>query len=326
MSLRSRTVLRVSVVVATHNRASRLRDLLASLRAQTVPAGEFEVVVVDDASHDGGETRRALAEEVARGGLRLRAIHRETSGGPGGARNTGWRAASGPLIAFIDDDCRAAPGWLAAGLAAAETRPDAVVQGRIDPMPEELVRLRPTARTLAVHGLGPWYETANIFYPRALIERLDGFDEEAFPGYGGEDTDLAWRAIAAGAPTIWAPEAQAYHAVDDVGWRGQLRIAARWTPTMLVYKRHPEFRRAAMYKRVFWKWQHYFLVRWLLALVLPRRWRALRFYLALPYNLYLLTDEGRRARWWHAPYVLLLDMVELGAVIRGAARYRVFIL
>jgi glycosyltransferase involved in cell wall biosynthesis len=312
---------RASVVVATHNRAGRLRDLLVSLRAQTVPADRFEVVVVDDASDDGGATRQVLAEFAG-----VRALRRDTSGGPGGARNTGWRAARAPLIAFIDDDCRAAPGWLAAGLAAAEAHPGAIVQGRIDPMPEELPRLRPTARTLAVERLGPWYETANIFYPRALIERLGGFDEQSFPGYGGEDTDLAWRAIAQGTHTVWAPGAQAYHAVDDVGWLGQVRLAARWTPTMLVYKRHPQFRRAAMYKRVFWKWQHYFLVRWLAALALRRRAPALSFFLALPYNRYLLTDRGRRARWWHAPYVLVLDLVELGAVVRGAVRYRVLIL
>ncbi len=318
-------MLRASVVVPTRNRAARLRELLASLRDQRVAAGEFEVIVVDDASADDGATRRALDDEIALGELRLRAIRRDAPGGPGGARNTGWRAAGAPVVAFIDDDCRAAPGWLAAGLAAAEARPGAIVQGRIDLIPEEAARLRPTARQFTVRRLGPWYETANIFYPRALLERLGGFDAAAFPVYG-EDTDLAWRAIAEGAETVWAPEALAFHAMQDAGWLGQLRHAARWTPLMLVFKRHPALRRAATHKRFFWKWQHYLLVRWLAAVALRRRARALSFFLALPYNVYLLTDRGRGARWWQAPYVLALDLVELGAAARGAVRYRVPIL
>ena len=77
---------------------------------------------------------------------------------------------------------------------------------------------------------------------------------------------------------------------------------------------------------MFWHWRHYLLLRWLIALAMPSRLGALRFYLALPYNHYLLTDESRRARWWHAPYVLMLDLVELAAVVRGAVRYRVLIL
>ena len=51
----------------------------------------------------------------------------------------------------------------------------------------------------------------------------------------------------------------------------------------------------------------------------------LAFWLALPYNRYLLIDESRRARWWHAPYVLALDATEMAAVLRGAVRYRVLI-
>src|SRR5688572_18253328 len=107
--------LAVSVVMATKDRARRLGDALASLRAQTIGLERFEVIVVDDGSTDA--TPQLLAD-AARSDLRVRPLRRETSGGPGAARNDGWRIATAPLVAFMDDDCVADPQWLEAGLAA----------------------------------------------------------------------------------------------------------------------------------------------------------------------------------------------------------------
>src|SRR5439155_11754789 len=119
----------VCVVVATRNRAERLRLLLDSLRSQSLPRSAFEVVVVDDGSTDG--TPGVLGEEAARGELPLRVIRQDRSAGVAGARNAGWRAGGGRLVAFVDDDCVADPGWLAAGLAAARDSDGlALVQGR----------------------------------------------------------------------------------------------------------------------------------------------------------------------------------------------------
>jgi GT2 family glycosyltransferase len=68
----------VSVVVATHNRSLRLRQLLAGLRAQTLPLDAFEVIVVDDGSSDAtqegphgrGSLRRPAALHPAAGRAR----------------------------------------------------------------------------------------------------------------------------------------------------------------------------------------------------------------------------------------------------------------
>ena len=106
----------IAVVAATHNRSDRLAALLDALRAQTLGSDRFEVVIVDDASSDG--TRELLAEARGRGDLALTVLHQDSSRGPAAARNAGWRAATAPLVAFTDDDCRPSPGWLAAGLRA----------------------------------------------------------------------------------------------------------------------------------------------------------------------------------------------------------------
>ncbi|MFL5895126.1 MAG: glycosyltransferase family 2 protein, partial [Thermoleophilaceae bacterium] len=228
-----------SVVVATHNRRDRLAAMLESLRAQTLEPTRFEIVVVDDASSD--ETPALLEREAQRPGPALRVTRQELSRGPAAARNAGWRAARGGLVAFIDDDCIAAAGWLEAGLAAHAQSPGAFVQGPVGPIPHEAERRGPFTRTVTVDSLGPYYQTCNIFYPRELLERLDGFDE-TFPNPGGEDTDLAWRAIEAGVEPVWAGDAAVHHAVNRFDLEGLVQLALRWAPSMEVYLRHPKLR------------------------------------------------------------------------------------
>jgi glycosyltransferase involved in cell wall biosynthesis len=315
---------KVAVVVATHNRCERLGRLLSSLTRQTIDAEEFEVVVVDDASGDGTQ---AVLAAAAKGPLVLRYLTRPVSSGPAQARNDGWHAARAPLIAFTDDDCEAAPGWLAEGLAAARTNPGSVIQGRVDPLPAETDRLSPFVRTLRVHGDGPYYQTCNIFYPRALLERLGGFDAAAYPLPGGEDTDLGWRAIEAGAPTTYAPGAQVFHAVSEIGAMGRLRVAARWSRSLQVYQRHPEARRRVFTRGVFWKPWHYTLLRALAAPLLPRRLRHLRVFLIAPYvDSLLVRCEYEHGRVWHAPFYVAEDLVEVSSALRASVRYRMFVL
>ncbi len=231
--------------------------------------------------------------------------------------------AAGELIAFTDDDCVPDPQWLERGLAAVAANPGAFVQGRTEPDPAELDALGPFSRTIEVTELHPAFNTCNIFYPREILERIDGFDDEAFDrAPGGEDCDLAWRAIAAGARPVFEPAALVHHAVDRVGPIGMLRVAARWTTPMLAYARHPELRRDFV-GGVFWKRTHYWLARMLLGLLLPARLAPIRAWLMYPY----LRDIWARGRVYGggpllAPWYVLLDVVETIAVARAAVRYR----
>ena len=315
----------VSVVAATHDRERRLAMLLDSLRAQTLPPESFEVIVVDDGSSDG--TRELLEREVERGDLSLRVIHRERSGGPGPARNDGWRAARAPLVAFTDDDCVADPRWLEAGLAAQGGEERAVVQGRTDPMPSELHLQGPFSRTLRMEQLGPMYQTANMFYPRALLEELEGFDAASFPMVG-EDTDLAWRAIAAGATTRFAPEAQVFHAVVPLGPVRYLRTAGRWAECVQLVRRHPELRRAQLFKRFFWHGNHWLLFRVLLAMALGRVLPLVVVnWLRAPYLINLVLRIQRRGGGpLILPYLVLFDVVEMAAMLRASAKYRTLVI
>jgi glycosyltransferase involved in cell wall biosynthesis len=311
----------VTVAVATHDRPARLAALLDALRAQTVGRDAFEVVVVDDGS--GPETAAVLEAERARGDLDLRVLRHERARGPGVARNAAWRAARAELVAFTDDDCAPAPGWLAAGLRAHAGDARAIVQGHTEPEPDGVEREGVLTRTLRVRGLGPWYETANMFYPRELLAALDGFDEGFGLRPGGEDTDLAHRALSAGREAVFAPDALVHHAVEDLGVRGTLRDASRWTATVRVFADHPEMR-AELSRGVFWSGWHWLVLRSLLALAAPR-W--LRRFVLLRHALQLHTRARRAgAGWWAVPVLLARDVIETVAVVRGAVRYRTFVL
>ena len=310
----------VSVVVPTHDRADRLRRLLASLRAQSIDRGSFEVIVVDDAS--GDDTRHALEAEEGAGELNLRTIRRSRSGGPAAARNHGWRAARAPLVAFTDDDCVADPRWLEAGLAAAEHNPGAIVQGRTDPDPSEMESYGPFSHTLWITEPTPWFETCNAFYARDLLERVDGFDEEAFPR-AGEDGDLAWRAIKSGAGHAFAGDARVWHAVVNMPPLARIGKGALRSDAMVALARHPELRRRHAWRRIFWDRHHELFLRALVALLLPRRLGPVAIWLAAPYVTFL---TERRTGPLLAPYLAIRDLVEVVAVVRGGVRTRTFLL
>lgn len=318
----SEPVPQVSVVVPTHDRPERLAALLAGLRSQTIAPEAFEVIVVDDGSLTPG-TLAVLAEEMGRGALRLRSVRHPTARGTAGGRNSGWRVARAPLVAFTDDDCVPEASWLSEALAVSGRHPGAIVQGRTEANPSELGRRGVFSRTISVEALGPQYEACNIFYPRELLERVDGFDETFGLFSAGEDTDLAWRALEAGAQTAFAPDAVVFHAVHELGPLRTLREAMRLNQTALVFARHPETR-VMLNRRLFWNGWHYLVIRSIVALALPGPVR--RFLLAR--HALQLAARAREAGAgpWVVPFLLLYDAIETAAVARGGLRYRTFVL
>ena len=293
----------VSVVVATRDRPERLGRLLESLRAQSVERDAFEIVVVDDAS----------AVEV-RAGDDVRLVRRADRGGPAAARNDGWRAASAPVVAFTDDDCEVVPNWLEAGLRVLGETGARFVQGPIVPNPAEATAAGPFTHTVESMGLGPWYPAANTFYSRAVLERLGGFDEDAFPGGAGADTDLAWRAIEAGAEPAWADDAVVLHAVEPRDPLARLRVGPRAEGAVTAYQRHPGLR-ATLHARAFAERHHVWLARAVLALLVPTRLWPVRWWLAAPY-----VERVTKGNPLLAPYVVAADVAEVVAYARASLR------
>ena len=122
----------VSIVIPTYNRARELERCLRSLFALDYPAPCLEIIVVDDASTgETGSILQRMAQEASSHGLEMRVLRHEQRQGVGISRNTGTEAAPHDLIAYIDSDCAASPGWLKELVPAFQDTRVAAVGGMI---------------------------------------------------------------------------------------------------------------------------------------------------------------------------------------------------
>jgi validoxylamine A glucosyltransferase len=212
----------ISVVVPTFQRAQFLRQTLDSLLRQTLEKSRFEVVVADDGSSDGTTD---VVSSFSRSLSLQYLYHHDLGHRVAAPRNTGAKAASAPLVVFLDAGTIASPGFLAAHVDAhrAFTGRATVVVGRVlgynnnafsekaeglsgDMRDSELDRF---ARTLGNIHL-PWRLawTVNLSVDATSFHSVGGFDER-FTGWGAEDMELAYRLHREDAYFYWSDEAYA---------------------------------------------------------------------------------------------------------------------
>lgn len=222
-------MIRLSLIIPTHNRSERLIAALESVIRQDLPAADWECVVVSNNSTD--DTVARFGDFAARyPGLNLRLV---TEDGPGVsyARNRGIAETSAPLLVFIDDDERINPGFLRAYADFFEAHPDAVVAGgrivaeyvtgrpawlsKYTEMPianpmdfGDAVRPFPAGR---VPGGG------NMAFRRSAALRYGGFDPSLGRVgrmlIGGEENDFFERLMRGGETCWYVPGAVMWHII-----------------------------------------------------------------------------------------------------------------
>jgi glycosyltransferase involved in cell wall biosynthesis len=294
----------VSVVVPTHNRPAGLTALLDAIRAQTLDAERFEVIVVDD----GSQPPVADSDGVA-------VLRHDQPRGPGAARNTGWREARAPLVAFTDDDCIPAAGWLEALIETAGHDDNVIVEGPVRPPPEQEAELTPLSHTIERVEQDRLFATCNIAYSRAVLEGAGGFDESF--RRSAEDVDLGTRATKKGATVRFAEQAVVHHEVRQPTLGELLRHTTKWTDSVKAVKRHPELREILV-GGVFWKPTHPLLLLAAAGLAARRPVAALP-YLAWYARLYH-GDVRRLAR--ALPKHVAVDITEVGTMAAGSVLHR----
>lgn len=204
----------ISIVIPTHDRPAGLARCLDGVAAMTGAGPDLEVVVVND----GGRPPSRDVVEHLRGRIDLTILEQPRSG-PAAARNTGAARAGGAFVAFLDDDCVPATGWLAALAARFVTTPDAAVGGRtVNALPDNPFS---SASQLLVDdlyahhnadGADPRFLASNnLAFPRRALLDVGAFDR-AFPWPAGEDRELCDRWHRHGNRMVFAPEAVVHHA------------------------------------------------------------------------------------------------------------------
>jgi GT2 family glycosyltransferase len=195
----------ISVVVCSHNGARTIRETLTAL--QQLEYADFEVIVVDDGSTDA--TPAIVREFPVR-------LITTANAGLSAARNTGLAAATGEIVAYIDDDAFPDPHWLTyladtfrrtshVGVGGPNIAPpgDGVIAGCVARAPGGPMHVLLSDRE-AEHIPG-----CNMAFRREALEAIGGFDPQF--RIAGDDVDVCWRLQERGRTLGFHPGALVWH-------------------------------------------------------------------------------------------------------------------
>jgi glycosyltransferase involved in cell wall biosynthesis len=278
----------ISVVVCTRDRPLSLERCLQALAQLDYPA--YEVVVIDNCSRDA-----TVAQVVARSGFRC---VREDTPGLDWARNRGVEEAEHDIVAFIDDDALAAPGWLR-GVAQGFEDPEIMaVTGMALPAEIETpaqgnferyggmskgfvgqtIR-RDELNDQALFWASRWGVGTNIAFRRTLFEAIGGFDvalDVGTPTGGAGDIEFFYRTVAAGHILRYEPAAMVRHVHrrESASLQRQIYNNGRsFTAYLLTVARDHPRRRAAILRFALRRWVWGWLLRRLISSLIKRdRW------------------------------------------------------
>jgi GT2 family glycosyltransferase len=195
----------VSVVICSNNGARTISDCLQGLRRVRYP--NFEVIVVDDGSTD--ETAAIAGRFGAR-------VIQTPNRGLSNARNTGLEAASGEIVAYLDDDAWPDPDWLL-HLVSALTADGCAGAGGPNLPPAgdgaiaDCVASAPggPSHVLLSDQVAEHLPGCNLAVRKESLQAVGGFDPQFRAA--GDDVDICWRLQQTGQHLAFAPAAVVWH-------------------------------------------------------------------------------------------------------------------
>ena len=224
-------MIRLSLVIATYNRAEQLLVTLRSVALQSAPAEVWECIVVDNHSVDD-TAERVRTFIAAHPQLNIRYCY-EAQQGLSYARNAGIEAAQGDIVAFIDDDERIVEEFVESYIDLFDTHPDAMAAGG------RIIAEYPTGRPRWMSryteqpianpmDFGPEVRPfplsripggGNMAMRRELFKRVGVFNTSLGRTgkrlIGGEESELFERIRREGMACYYVPRAVMYHIIPD---------------------------------------------------------------------------------------------------------------
>jgi GT2 family glycosyltransferase len=212
----------VSVIIPHYNDLEQLVHCLESLRRQTIPSEQFEIIVADNNSIGGVAAVNQIASDII--------VVPAPEQGAGPARNAGAAVARGRYLAFIDSDCIAREDWLQEGIAALQQSD--YVGGQVitcissaeDPTMAEAFEAVFAFNFKKYIEKDHFSGSGNLFVPREIFERVEGFRARV-----SEDMEWCRRANAIGLVLGYAERAIVYHPARRI-WSD---LTKRWDRFMV---------------------------------------------------------------------------------------------
>ena len=206
----------LSLVVCTRNRGNQLAQMLASLERQDC-AQNWELVLVDNHSTDN--TASVIRDFIEDTSLDVSSQYCSEPG-LSRARNCGWRAARGEVVAFTDDDCYPKDDFVAEIIAAFAKGDCDFVGGKVSLYDSEdypiTIQTSNQTQEYPPHSyIQPGaIAGCNMSFKRQVLEVIQGFDERMGAGtslHAGEDTDALMAALSCGFCGKYVPEVEVAH-------------------------------------------------------------------------------------------------------------------
>lgn len=217
-------MIKISVIICTHNGSKYLAKALESLKQQFLSKNQFEIIVVDNQSTDN---TKSIVEDFQNTETNIRYIY-ENRLGLSTARNTGWQNANGKYVAFLDDDAIACPNWLEELTKTFEnTLPTpSSIGGKILPIweikkPDWFPDQYLSSLTILDLGEEPKFIAsplipfgANMSFKIETLETIGGFNPKFT--YYGDDQYIFDKLREQGGTIYYQPKAIVHHLVSEV--------------------------------------------------------------------------------------------------------------
>ena len=210
---------RATVIIVNTNERDHLKRCLPSVLGQQY--GEYEVLVVDNASTDGS------VEVVGREFPQVKLIRNAANLGYVGANNVGFEHATGEVLVVLNPDTRVEPNWLWELVLALESTPSAGLATSKILMMDDPQRINTCGNEITFAGItvcrglgqpADRYDRLEVVsavsgaafaVKRSVLGQIGPFDQSFFIYY--EDTDLSLRAALAGYDCLYVPTSVVYH-------------------------------------------------------------------------------------------------------------------
>ena len=216
----------ISVIICTYNRDKFIGEALNCLAKQTLPAGNFEIIVVDNRSTDN---TASIAKKFIADHPELQARYvMEPNRGLSFARNRGIQEARASIVTYIDDDAEVTPHFLESIVSFLQANSSVVgVGGKVIPKYSEsgepkwiskylngfVGRMDFGDRPKQFDSKMKYPTGCNMTYTKEILQKAGGFNNELT--FRSDDKYIFHQVTKFSDNVYYVPEALLYHNIDN---------------------------------------------------------------------------------------------------------------